>query len=195
MGVASSSLNLRVSLLYTVEVKNILEPSILPSPSSTFYQVPWPSMNLFPECSPMFHDLPWPSITFQGVLMASMTFHGFLPTSKTPVNWQKIAKILGKICWGGPWEIYLLNYKTWELYEKKGWKTRKTVISQLHVRQHHPGILVYRPKVDSLYSLVLISQDFLFSCLPLCDTLSWISFDLTSLVPSTLFPLSLTVRS
>jgi hypothetical protein len=37
-----------------------------------------------------------------------------------------------------------------------------------------------------MYSLVLISQDFLFSCLPLCDTSSWISLDFTSLVPSTL---------
>jgi hypothetical protein len=85
-GVAFFSLNLRVSLLYTVEVKNILEPSILPSPSSTFYQVPWPSMNLFPECSPMFHDVPQPSITFQDVLVGSMTFYGFLPTSRAPVD-------------------------------------------------------------------------------------------------------------
>ena len=92
-------------------------------------------MDFFPECSPTFHDVPWPSVTFQGVLMAFMTFHGFLPTSKAPVNWQKIAKILGKICWGGLWEIYLLNYKTWRLYEKKGWKPQKTVIGQLHVQQ------------------------------------------------------------
>jgi hypothetical protein len=45
---------------------------------------------------------------------------------------------------------------------------------------------VYISEVHSLYSLVLISQDFLFSCLPLCDTSSWISLNLTSLVPSAL---------
>ena len=46
-----------------------------------------------------------------------------------------------------------------------------------------PWDLVYRSKVDSLYSLVLISQDFLFSCLPLCDTFSWTSFNLPPLSP------------
>jgi hypothetical protein len=50
------------------------------------------------------------------------------------------------------------------------------------------SVPVYTDKVHSLYSLVLISQDFLFSCLPLCDTFSWIILRLTSLVPSTLSP-------
>jgi hypothetical protein len=47
---------------------------------------------------------------------------------------------------------------------------------------------IYIDEVHSLYSLVLISQDFLFSCLPLCDASSWIILRLTSLVPSTLSP-------
>jgi hypothetical protein len=34
------------------------------------------------------------------------------------------------------------------------------------------SVPVYIDKVHSLYSLVLISQDFLFSCLPLCDASS-----------------------
>jgi hypothetical protein len=76
VGVAYFSLNLRVRLLYTVGVENILEPSIIPSPSSNFYQTPWPSMNLFLECSP----------TFQDVLVGSMAFHGFLQDSEAPVN-------------------------------------------------------------------------------------------------------------
>jgi hypothetical protein len=76
VGVAYFSLNLRVSLLYAVGVKNILEPSTILSPSSTFYQVPWPSMNLFPECSPTFHCIPGCSGGFYGLLWVSASFQG-----------------------------------------------------------------------------------------------------------------------
>ena len=58
-----------------------------------------------------------------------------------------------------------------------------------------PWDLVHISKVHSLYSLVLISQDFLFSCLPLCDVP--VGYPL-SYLPCLLYALSqlpLTVRS
>jgi hypothetical protein len=45
------------------------------------------------------------------------------------------------------------------------------------------SVPVFILKVHSLYSLVLISQDFLFSCLPLCEASVGLSFVLPPLSP------------
>jgi hypothetical protein len=70
--VAYFSLNLRVSLLYTVGVKNILEPS----------------MNLFPECSPTFWHVPWPSMGFCQILRLLQT------NRKLQKYWEKYARVV-----------------------------------------------------------------------------------------------------